>query len=194
MAIPRDPITLADWRRTIAGLYARVRESGTGDGAAAAQAFRAARDRLFAHHPQSPIPPARRGAWRGASWFAYDPAWRVSGEFAPAGHIAHFEIPLADDGVVHCARAGTVRFRVREHEAQLAVYWFGGYGGGLWVPFTDGTNGDTTYGGADRYGLARQFLHAHRLAFQHPQTGEQLSFESPLPADLATALGAAHAA
>jgi len=147
MAIPRDPITLADWRRTIAGLYARVRESGTGDGAAAAQAFRAARDRLFAHHPQSPIPPARRDAWRGASWFAYDPAWRVSGEFAPAGHIAHFEIPLADDGVVRCARAGTVRFRVREHEAQLAVYWFGGYGGGLWVPFTDGTSGDTTYGG-----------------------------------------------
>ena len=29
--------------------------------------------------------------------------------------------------------------------------------------------GDITYGGALRYGLERQFLHAHRLAFQHPQ-------------------------
>jgi 23S rRNA pseudouridine1911/1915/1917 synthase len=54
--------------------------------------------------------------------------------------------------------------------------------------------GDTTYGGAERYGLQRQFLHAHRLAFRHPRTGEALSFTSPLPADLAAALEAAHAA
>jgi 23S rRNA pseudouridine1911/1915/1917 synthase len=30
----------------------------------------------------------------------------------------------------------------------------------------------------------RQALHAYRLAFQHPVTGEPLSFESPLPADM----------
>ena len=48
--------------------------------------------------------------------------------------------------------------------------------------------GDETYGGGMRYGLTRQFLHAHRLAFAHPETGERLSFESPLPEDLAAAL------
>jgi 23S rRNA pseudouridine1911/1915/1917 synthase len=53
--------------------------------------------------------------------------------------------------------------------------------------------GDGTYGGADRYGLERQFLHAHRLAFDHPRTGARMSFESPLPDDLAAALEAAHA-
>jgi len=53
--------------------------------------------------------------------------------------------------------------------------------------------GDETYGGAMRYGLARQFLHAHRLAFEHPVSGERLSFESPLPPDLAAALRAARA-
>lgn len=52
--------------------------------------------------------------------------------------------------------------------------------------------GDTTYGGAARYELDRQFLHAHRLAFQHPRSGETLSFTSPLPQDLASALEAAH--
>jgi 23S rRNA pseudouridine1911/1915/1917 synthase len=52
-------------------------------------------------------------------------------------------------------------------------------------------SGDTTYGGAARYGLGRQFLHAHRLAFTHPRSGERLSFSSPLPADLAAALEAA---
>ena len=34
--------------------------------------------------------------------------------------------------------------------------------------------GDATYGGARRYGLERQFLHAHRLAFEHPFSGERL--------------------
>jgi 23S rRNA pseudouridine1911/1915/1917 synthase len=54
--------------------------------------------------------------------------------------------------------------------------------------------GDATYGGARRYDLRRQFLHAHRLAFAHPTSGERLSFESPLPDDLAAALEAARAA
>jgi 23S rRNA pseudouridine1911/1915/1917 synthase len=54
-------------------------------------------------------------------------------------------------------------------------------------------SGDTTYGGASRYGLERQFLHAHRLAFQHPHGGERLSFSSALPGDLEAALEAAHA-
>jgi 23S rRNA pseudouridine1911/1915/1917 synthase len=53
---------------------------------------------------------------------------------------------------------------------------------------------DATYGGARRYGLRRQFLHAHRLAFDHPFSGKRLSFESPLPTDLATALEAARSA
>lgn len=54
-------------------------------------------------------------------------------------------------------------------------------------------SGDTTYGGARRYGLERQFLHAHRLAFDHPFSGERLEFESELPDDLAAALQAARA-
>ena len=54
--------------------------------------------------------------------------------------------------------------------------------------------GDPTYGGAVRYGLERQFLHAHRLAFVHPLSGERLALESPLPEDLVAALDAARAA
>jgi len=53
--------------------------------------------------------------------------------------------------------------------------------------------GDTTYGGSLSFGLERQFLHAHRLAFDHPTTGQRLEFESPLPQDLAAALKAARA-
>jgi len=51
--------------------------------------------------------------------------------------------------------------------------------------------GDPDYGEAGEFGLTRQFLHATRLAFAHPVTGEALDCESPLPADLAAALALA---
>ncbi|HTU14242.1 MAG TPA: RluA family pseudouridine synthase [Solirubrobacterales bacterium] len=53
--------------------------------------------------------------------------------------------------------------------------------------------GDQVYAGPVRYGLERQFLHSHRLAFPHPVTGEQLSIEADLPPDLAEALELARA-
>jgi 23S rRNA pseudouridine1911/1915/1917 synthase len=48
--------------------------------------------------------------------------------------------------------------------------------------------GDPEYGRAGLLGLERQFLHAARLAFEHPVTGEPVAIESPLPADLVAAL------
>ncbi|EHR71784.1 pseudouridine synthase, RluA family [Burkholderiales bacterium JOSHI_001] len=46
---------------------------------------------------------------------------------------------------------------------------------------------DTTYGGRPALGLARQALHAARLAFAHPLHGQALAFERALPPDLAQA-------
>jgi len=37
---------------------------------------------------------------------------------------------------------------------------------------------------AARFGAARQLLHASRLTFQHPITGERVSYEAPLPPDM----------
>ena len=48
--------------------------------------------------------------------------------------------------------------------------------------------GDPTYGAPGDLGLERQFLHAARLAFPHPFTGDEVDVSSPLPADLAGAL------
>jgi 23S rRNA pseudouridine1911/1915/1917 synthase len=44
--------------------------------------------------------------------------------------------------------------------------------------------GDPEYGDADDLGLARQFLHATRLAFAHPISGEPVDVSSPLPPEL----------
>jgi 23S rRNA pseudouridine1911/1915/1917 synthase len=48
--------------------------------------------------------------------------------------------------------------------------------------------GDTIYGHPSRL-VERQFLHAWRLTLTHPVSGEEMSFEAPLEADLAKALG-----
>jgi 23S rRNA pseudouridine1911/1915/1917 synthase len=57
--------------------------------------------------------------------------------------------------------------------------------------------GDSLYGGVHRrvphqlravQRLTRPFLHAERLAFTHPRTGEPLEFTAPLPDDLRTVL------
>jgi 23S rRNA pseudouridine1911/1915/1917 synthase len=51
--------------------------------------------------------------------------------------------------------------------------------------------GDPEYGTAGMLGLERQFLHATRLAFDHPFTGERIEIVSPLPQDLQAALARA---
>ena len=48
--------------------------------------------------------------------------------------------------------------------------------------------GDPVYGRPGVLGLERQFLHAARLAFEHPFTGARVEVESPLPDDLGAAL------
>jgi 23S rRNA pseudouridine1911/1915/1917 synthase len=57
--------------------------------------------------------------------------------------------------------------------------------------------GDLMYGAdpvlADKLGLERQWLHAVRLSFAHPSSGELMQFESPYPPDLQHALDAIRA-
>jgi 23S rRNA pseudouridine1911/1915/1917 synthase len=49
---------------------------------------------------------------------------------------------------------------------------------------------DALYGGQPGAGLARQALHAFRLAFAHPVTGASLEFHAPPPGDIRSALAA----
>ena len=47
---------------------------------------------------------------------------------------------------------------------------------------------DEVYGGLPAAGMRRQALHATRLAFMHPVTGQAMDFHAPLPPDMAEAL------
>jgi 23S rRNA pseudouridine1911/1915/1917 synthase len=55
-------------------------------------------------------------------------------------------------------------------------------------------SGDLQYGVKGDLGLVRQFLHAYRLRFEHPLTGDEIDVVSSLPADLEQALARARAA
>jgi 23S rRNA pseudouridine1911/1915/1917 synthase len=50
--------------------------------------------------------------------------------------------------------------------------------------------GDAVYGGSAHTLMARQALHAEQLAFEHPMTGQALSFRSKLPVDFQNLLKA----
>ena len=114
------------------------------------------------------------------------------------------EAPIARDprqrqrmGVVEGGRAAATRYRTvqrykgytllevrphtgRTHQIRVHMYSIG-----------HPVAGDARYGGRVPF-LRRQFLHAHRLGFGLPPTGEQVEFESALPPDLEEAL-AGHA-
>lgn len=79
-------------------------------------------------------------------YFSYDPASRVLADAEPAPG-EHFEIVLREDGALRLARLAWLRFEVGGRPAGLALYQVIGYGGGLFLPFRDGTAGTDSYGG-----------------------------------------------
>ncbi len=117
---------------------------------------------------------------------------------APIGRASRKRHRMAVSGA--SARAARTHFEVREvltadtfFEARLETgrtHQIRAHFAAIGHPLV----GDATYGGPVRYGLERQFLHAHRLSFTHPQTGERMRFESGLPPDLADALELARSA
>ena len=144
-ASPQRDLELADWRRRIGDLY-RLR------GEDALQQWRRGRDRLFATHPQSPIPQGDRPAFEGLHYYDPDPALRIRCRLeAPRGDGEGLDIDTGgEDGVIHYRRSGTLRFLHRGVACELTVFAISGYGGGLFLPFRDATSGKETFG-AGRY-------------------------------------------
>jgi len=92
----------------------------------------------------------------------------------PKAAITHFEIDRT------LAQSTLLRVRLqtgRTHQIRVHLLAIG-----------HAVCGDPEYGTAGLYGLRRQFLHAARLAFAHPVTGEPVDATSELPVDLLAAL------
>lgn len=132
-----DALSLLGWRRAIHEAYAAARAAP--EPQQGWQRWRAARDRLFAEHPQSPLDDVSR--FTGLPFAPYDERLRFT---VPVRDADPVRIDVAtSDGTVPLERVGRVDLPV----GSLDVWWLAGYGGGLFLPFADRTNGGSTYGG-----------------------------------------------
>ena len=135
-------LTLLDWRRRVARLYAEVRSEP--DPAAAHDHWRTTRDELLRTHPDSPVPQPGRADYPGAPVAAYDPRLRFEVTVDTDVPALHLEIGTGSDGIVPFDRIGRAHL---PGGGDLDVWWLGSYGGGLFLPVKDATAGTATYGG-----------------------------------------------
>lgn len=139
-----DPLRLLDWRRRVFELYREIRRSS--DPRAAWATWCATRAELFATHAQSPLAPATRREFQGLRYFDYDPEARALGSVEEADPQT-YDIPTSGGGSLRFVRFAVARFRLFGHRLALDLYWLEGYGGGVFLPFSDVTSGVETYGG-----------------------------------------------
>jgi uncharacterized protein (DUF1684 family) len=177
-------MTLLDWRRRVAAMYAEVRATAGRDPAGALARFRAERDRLFRDHPDSPLAPDARSGFDGILYWPYDPAMRFEAivEPLPAASVAATSLSGED---FRLDRIGRVRLPIGE----LEVYWIAVYGGGVFLPFRDATSGSETYGagrylldtvkGADLGGAGERLVLDFNYAY-HPSCAYDPRWSCPL--------------
>jgi uncharacterized protein (DUF1684 family) len=131
---------LVDWRRRVGDLYRMHGPDAIDD-------FRRGRDDLFRTHPQSPIEPEERAAFKGLSYFGADESYRVRAQVDDGDGSDLLIDTGGDDGAVRYRRAATLVFELGGQECRLTVLSLVQYAGGLFVPFRDATSGHETYGG-----------------------------------------------
>jgi uncharacterized protein (DUF1684 family) len=136
-----------DWKRRISKLYEEVRASS--DPLRAWEHWRATRDDMFKNHPRSPIPQDERSGFEGLPVYEYRPDLRLLGE-VEAQDPQRYDIATSGENPYSFTRFGTVHVTIEDRPAALELYWLDGYGGGIFLPFRDGTSGSETYG-AGRY-------------------------------------------
>jgi uncharacterized protein (DUF1684 family) len=141
-----DYQTLLDYRRRVADMYHEVRQHGQ-DAVTRCQQFRAARDGLLKHHSQSPLSPEQQQRFEGIRYYPYNPALRFEASMDTDVVPDVLEAELHADGHMRMQRCGKVHLTIAEQPITLSLFWMLGYGGGLFLPFRDRTNGKTTYGG-----------------------------------------------
>src|SRR5476651_715901 len=136
-------LELADWRRRVSQLYGAVRaESDPERGHAL---WRAGRDDLFRHHPQSPLladDPLRE---TGLPYWPYDPSLRFELELLPASREQRLPLPTGTDGTTTLHLMGHLELP-DPINATVDVWWLEQYAGGVFLPIRDGSAGDTSYG------------------------------------------------
>ena len=145
-AVASERLELLDWKRRVFDLYREIRADP--DARSAWQTWRDVREDLIARHPQSPLDASRRAAFRPV-YFDYDPALRALGDVLSV-EPADADVPMSRDEPARFTHFADASFELAGEPLTLGLYWLAGYGGGVFLSFTDETSGEETYG-AGRY-------------------------------------------
>ncbi len=185
---PANPVTLADWRRQTAEMYASIRCNS--DYEAAWRSFCRKRSHLFKTHPQSPLTDAQKKHFTALAYYPYNPAWRLTGTINTNIEREIFHIQLPADGEFTYTRVAKIHFSIWGNDYFLSLFWINGYGGGLFLPFKDSSAKQNTYGGgrylydtikgADLNDRSDQFILDFNYAY-NPSCAYNSQWVCPLP-------------
>lgn len=111
--------------------------------------FRNAKDHMFAHGTDSPLPDEERARFEGLSYYSFDPSLCIAADVAPPESIEDLTMSTSTGDEAVYRRSGVARFTVDGQSVQLTLFE-DDEEGELFVPFRDSTSGAETYG-AGRY-------------------------------------------
>lgn len=98
----------------------------------------------------SPIPKAKLATFKGLPYFEVNTKYRVLATFTPSNYKTVLQMPHTLNQTYDYIEAGTLSFQIDGKNMQLMSYLRLGETGDsvdLFIPFTDLTSGNTTYGG-----------------------------------------------
>jgi uncharacterized protein (DUF1684 family) len=137
---------IADYRQQVFDIYARVRETAL-DPKTRWDRFRAEQDHLFKKHPQTALSAQQVSEFTSLPYFPYNPDYRFTLPIEPLKDQEEVRINLQDDGPTLLLPFAQVSFYLAGKPFCLTLYWIQAYGGGIFLPFKDATNGNETYSG-----------------------------------------------
>jgi len=108
---------------------------------------RAQKDQAFRTAPTSPVPAGQRAAFSGLRYFKPDAAYRVAARLTRAAALAPLPLALTGGAADAYVRWGTAEFELGGQPQKLVLLQKQGETKELFLPFTDPTNGQQTYGG-----------------------------------------------
>jgi uncharacterized protein (DUF1684 family) len=130
VTIHTSELELADWRRRVSEMYARVRAEPAPQRGHAL--WRSERDDLFVNHPQCPLGPGDRLRRTGLEYWPYEPALRFELPLLPPTKTSRRVIPTGGDKSTTLRAIG--RIEIPEPvNGPLTVWRLRQYGGGRYL-------------------------------------------------------------
>lgn len=106
---------------------------------------RADKDNFFKNHPDSPIKKEEKADFKKLNYFPIDKNWKILADFEQNSKQQLFNLAQTDNGIEEVVNAGIAKFSKNGKDFSLTI--LKDKDSKLYIPFTDKTSGNETYGG-----------------------------------------------